>query len=206
MANPITLPSDMKLYSPAEPKGRVFLKGEQWPGDAWSDKPGGDDVGKGTVTQALKDLQAAEGQAQGLRDTIASQEHDLAQLAKERDDAVSALKDAEARAKDAEKAGGHADDTSAEITKERDTARAEAASQKNRADALDGKLTEAQKTIERMAGELAEANQAAADGRGRIQELETDLANAKAKIAPLDGDGDGKPGGSKSTKAGDKPA
>lgn len=167
MAKPNVLQADTKLYSPAEPKGRVFLTGEPWPGDAWSDRAGGDEVGKGTVTQALTDLKAANAQADGLRQTLESQQHDLAQIGRERDQALAALGAAQQAASDAATALATAENTASELTVERDAARSEAASQRARAEALDAALTE-----------------------------------AKAKIAPLDGDDDGSPGGSKRQKAG----
>lgn len=120
------LPANMKLYSPAEPKGRMFLKGEPWPGDAWSEKPGGDDVGRATASQALKDLEAAKTQADDLRRVIASGEHDRAQLAAELAQAKAALAGARQAKADAEKARAEAEDIAREATKERDEARGEA--------------------------------------------------------------------------------
>lgn len=153
------LPQDMTLYSPAEPEGRMFPKGSMWPGDAWSDKPGGEVAGAGTTKQAIADLQAAQDQIVKLQDMLQRHEHDRAQLARERDEAVSALKDAQARAQEAEKAQKAAEETAKEVTGERD-----------RAVALEGSL------------------------RAKISELE-------AEIAKVDGDGDGKVGGSASADA-----
>lgn len=79
MANPNTLPDEMRLYSHAEPEGRVFLKGEPWPGDAWSIKPGGETVGSGTTTQALKDLIAAQEQIENLQRQLDTALHSSAQ-------------------------------------------------------------------------------------------------------------------------------
>ena len=152
------LPQDMTLYSPAEPEGRMFPKGSMWPGDAWSDKPGGEVAGAGTTKQAIADLQAAQDQIVKLQDMLQRHEHDRAQLAKERDEAVAALKDAEARAQAAEKAQKDAEDTAKEVTGERD-----------RALSVESGL------------------------RAKITELE-------AEIAKVDGDGDGKVGGSAPTE------
>lgn len=174
MAKYSVLPRDMKLYSPAEPEGRVFLGGEPWPGDAWSDQVGGDDVGRPTARQALKDLEAADKQAAELRKVIAGQAHDLAQLAKARDDAVSLLAATEQRAADAEAAQKAAEEVAAALTEERDAARQAEASANERAQKLSG----------------------------QVQELETDTANLKAKLSAFDGDGDGAPGGSKSKTKG----
>jgi chromosome segregation ATPase len=197
MAKFTVLPSDMKLYSPAEPAGRVFLAGEAWPGDAWSDQPGGDEVGRGTVMQSLKDLEAAKKQSDDLRKMVESGAHDLAQMGKERDEALAKVAGLVAAVQAAEQSGGQGAEILKGLTEERDAARADAATQKARADKLDGDLTDTKATIERLTGELSEAKQAGADKEGRVQELETDLANASAKLAAFDGDGDGAPGGSR---------
>ena len=152
------LPEDMTLYSPAEPEGRMFPKGSMWPGDAWSDKPGGEVAGAGTTKQAVADLQAAQDQIAKLQDMLQRHEHDRAQLARERDEAVAALKDAQARAQEAEKAQKAAEETASDLTDQRDHALA-----------LEGSL------------------------RAKISELE-------AEIAKVDGDGDGKVGGSAPTE------
>lgn len=114
------LPHDMKLYSPSEPDGRVFPAGEQWPGDAWSDRPGGDDVGKGTAKAALKDLEEAQKQAEALRALIASGEHDRAQLAGELASAKTEIADLKQTAADAEAARAAAAQEAAEAVATRD--------------------------------------------------------------------------------------
>lgn len=191
------LPADMTLYSPAEPRGRVFLKGEPWPGDAWSERPGGDDVGKATVAEALKDLAAAQKQADDLRMLIKSAEHDRAQLAKELDEIKASVADREQAASDAVARAEAAIAEAREAVGARDDALKSASGHAARAEA-------ALSDVERLTGELADANSHAAaleagrqDDRTRIMELETDLANAQAKIAAFDGDGNGAPGGSK---------
>lgn len=183
MAKFTILPADMKLYSPAEPKGRVFLAGESWPGDAWSDKPGGDEVGRGTVTQSLKDLEAAQKQADDLRSIVEGITHDLAQVSKERDDAMAQVAGLQAEVEAAKTSGGQDAAVLKGLTEERDHARAQVETQTTRANKLDGELEAAKATVERLVGELAEAEKKAAgrqDDRNRIMELETDLANAKA--------------------------
>ncbi|HOQ61636.1 MAG TPA: hypothetical protein PKZ08_13510 [Vicinamibacterales bacterium] len=103
------LPYDMTLYSAAAPEGRVFLKGEPWPGDAWTDKPGGKDVGSGTMTQALKDLIEAQETIERLEAQIANMAFSAANAdvrAGEANAELEALKqsaaDAEHRAEQAE--------------------------------------------------------------------------------------------------------
>lgn len=202
MAKFSILPHDMTLYSPQEPKGRKFIGGDQWPGDAWSDQPYGKDAGTATVAQAAKDLDAAQAHAESMGQTIEGLNHDLAQVQGE----LAALKAATDQITQDRAAAEAKRDEALQAVREaaeaRDQAQADASGLRGRIERMEEAATAAAATIERLTGELAAANQKAADAEslnGRVQELETDLANAKAKIAPLDGDGDGKPGGSKKT-------
>jgi hypothetical protein len=114
------LPDDMKLYSPAEPKGRLFLKGEAWPGDAWSDKPGGEVAGKDTAAQALKDLIKAQEQNEAIQAQLENAIHSAAQ-ADQRAEAAEAALEAQAQAlKDAEAAKQAAEAVATEVTADRD--------------------------------------------------------------------------------------
>ncbi len=185
------------LYSPQEPRGRKFIAGDQWPGDAWSDQPYGKDAGTATVAQAVKDLAAAQTQAENMGQTIESLNHDLAQVQGE----LSALKASTGELTQARTTAEAARDEALEAARDaaaaRDQAQADASGLRERVNRLEEAATTSAATIERLTGELAAANQKAADSSGRIQELETDLANAKAQIAKVDPDGDGKVGGSK---------
>lgn len=200
MAKYSEVPRDMPLYSVAEPKGRVFLKGESWPGDAWSDQPGGEMVGTGTVAQSLKDLNTAANQVNELRAIVESQGHDVAQAARERDEAVARADGLAQVAKDAQAAQAQAEDATKTLTEERDAARDEARQQAARADKLDGDASEANSTLERLVGELNQARQEAADANGLVTIAQEEIAALKADIAKMDGDKDGKVGG-KAAKA-----
>jgi hypothetical protein len=126
MANPGVVPSEMRLYASFAPEGRVFRQGEEWPGDAWSDRPGGAAIGTDAVTQAMKDLIAAQDRIDQMSLQLQSKDHDLAQLGKERDEAVAAFQGQKQALLDAEKARDEAEKIAAGLTKERDAARAAA--------------------------------------------------------------------------------
>lgn len=129
MANPGYLPVKMKLYSHLAPEGREFQQGEEWPGDIWSAKPGGAPVGQDAVTQAMQDLIEAQDRLDAMAQTLASKDHDLAQMAKERDEAKAAFEAQSQALRDAQKAQAEAEKVAAGLTKERDAARAELAKQ-----------------------------------------------------------------------------
>lgn len=119
MANPSILPADTILYSPMEPQGRQFYAGEPWPGDIWSDRPGGSSkLGSETNVQALKDLIAAQEQIEARDQTIAAHAHDLAVMAKQRDTAVEKVESMKQALRDAEAAQKGAEDVAAEKTAE----------------------------------------------------------------------------------------
>lgn len=75
---------DTILYHPIE-GAYAFPAGSPDPGNAWTDKPGGDAPGKESVAQAMKDLVAAQDHIEALQRQLASVEHDKANLAMERD-------------------------------------------------------------------------------------------------------------------------
>jgi chromosome segregation ATPase len=197
MAKFTILPSDMKLYSPAEPNGRVFLAGEPWPGDAWSDKAGGDDVGRGTVTQAVADLAASQKQSEDLRKIIEGVQHDLAQANGKLSAALAENKALEQAASDAEAKATQAMEEAREAVQAKDQATANLTGYRQRIEQLEADAEAAKTTVERLTAELAQAAQKSADDRTRIMEMETDLAKANAQIAKFDKDGDGKAGGSR---------
>lgn len=130
MPNPNVLTVDTVLYSSMEPDGRLFPAGEPWPGDAWSSRPGGDPVGKSSVTAILKDLIAAQDQIEALDARLASGAHDLALIGQQRDEANNRVADLEQRALAAETASADAEKATAGYMKERDAARAELAKAK----------------------------------------------------------------------------
>lgn len=125
MANPNILPSTMLLYSTFAPEGRLFQQGEDWPGDAWSQRPGGEPIGGDAVAQAMKDLIEAQDQIDRLSQAVSSKDHDMAQMAKQRDDAVAELNGLKQSLLDAEKAQKDAEKIATGLTKERDRARAD---------------------------------------------------------------------------------
>lgn len=161
MPRPAVFTTDTFLFHPVEGK-KLFPAGETDPGPAWHDKPGGPSVGQNATAEAMKDLIAAQDQIDGLGQQLASKDHDLAQMAKERDEANAKLADAEQRARDAESARAEAEKVAAEVTGERD-----------RLAALE-------------------------------TELRTKIAGLEVEIAKVDGDKDGKVGGS--AKKTSKPA
>lgn len=126
MANPQTLAADTVLYCAAEPEGRMFPKGEQWPGDAWSANRGGKPVGEASVTQAMKDLIAAQDQIEALSAQLDRQTHSLAERTAERDGAASKVEALEQRAIAAETAQKTAEEAARGYMTERDVARADA--------------------------------------------------------------------------------
>lgn len=120
MANPRILPSVMTLYSSMAPEGRLFQQGEEWPGDAWSSHPGGEPSGANAAAGALKDLIEANDRADQLMQALASKDHDLAQMAKDRDEALAAVEAQKQAVLDAETAKSQAEAVAAEVTAERD--------------------------------------------------------------------------------------
>ncbi|WP_332763933.1 hypothetical protein [Phenylobacterium sp.] len=127
MARPQVFSTDTYLYNVATGEKRLFPQGETDPGNAWSEKKGGDTAGAGTTAQAMKDLIAAQDQIEALQANLATQDASMAQLSGERDDAVGRVagleQDAIAAAKERDEALRSASDYMAE----RDHARSEAA-------------------------------------------------------------------------------
>lgn len=97
------LPQDMTLYCANEPEGRLFRKGDYWPGDAWSDKAGGKDVGSATITQAMKDLIEAHETIERLEAQIASLAHSAGQADGRAGEATAELEALKQAAADAER-------------------------------------------------------------------------------------------------------
>jgi chromosome segregation ATPase len=183
MAREMILSADRVLYSPAEPEGRLFRAGEQWPGDAWSDQKDAEPEDKAAKANAVKELLAAHQEIERLGAVITAGDHDRGKIADERDAALAQVKGLNQRALDAEKAQAEAEARHLETAAQRDQARIEAENERQRAARVSEPLAEAKATIERLTAELAAAQQAAAD--------------AKAQIAKFDKDGDGKTGGSR---------
>lgn len=125
MTQPNVLQAPTKLYSATEPEGRLFQAGEPWPGDAWSAKPGGQPAGANAAAGLMKDLAQANKTNEQLGRQLASKDHDLAQLAAQRDEAAGKVADLEQRAIAAEKARAEADAAATAYMKERDQARSD---------------------------------------------------------------------------------
>lgn len=123
MAKPTVVAQTMKLYSAFAPEGRMFQRGEEWPGDAWSTHPEGDKDAPDALADAQKDLIAAHDENERLTKVLASKDHDLAVLGKERDEAVAALNAQKQALLDAKAAQKALEETAATLTKERDQAR-----------------------------------------------------------------------------------
>lgn len=198
MARPSILQRDTKLYSPAEPDGRVFLAGESWPGDAWSDDPDPQAATKAADAEGATLLAATLKEVGELRHNIEGMKHSLAQQAAELSKAKEEVGLITQAAADAETAKSAAMQEAQEAVRARDQAIADASGYRQRAEALTEKAEADKATIERLTRDLAKANQKAAsrdEDRTRIMELETDLANANAEISKMDPDGSGKVGG-----------
>lgn len=137
MARPAVFSTDTTLYHPAE-GAKVFPKGEQDPGPMWTEQRGGVPVGKDSTAGALKDLIAAQDRIESLEAQLVTQDHSLAQIGKERDAAVGKLGDMEQAKIAAEKARDDAEKVAADLTVERDAARAETAGLRAKIAAFDG--------------------------------------------------------------------
>lgn len=125
MANPSVLLQDTILYCLAEPEGRTFYAGEQWPGDAWSSNRGGEPVGKGATKQALEDLVAAQDRLDAMAAQLSAVEADKARLSGERDAMALQVDGLTQRALQAEQGQELADGRARDYMLERDQARAD---------------------------------------------------------------------------------
>lgn len=125
MARQSVLLVETKLYSPSEPEGRVFQAGEPWPGDMWSDKPGGEPAGAQGAAGLVKDLIEVNAQKEALGRQLASKDHDLAVISSQRDEANGKLADLEQRALAAEQAKATAEAAATSYMRERDQARSD---------------------------------------------------------------------------------
>jgi predicted nucleic acid-binding Zn-ribbon protein len=123
MANPQNLTVETRLYSAAEPEGRIFPAGEPWPGDAWSQNPGGAVAGANTTAQAMKDLIAAQDQNEALARQLATKDYSLAEVSAQRDAAQLLVKGLEERALEAESKVAAAEQAARDYMIERDQAR-----------------------------------------------------------------------------------
>lgn len=190
MANPSVLTADTTLYSPAEPEGRLYPAGSEWPGDAWTAERGGEPVGRKTNSQALKDLADAQKTIDQLSAQLDTATHSLALRAGERDEAVNASAALEQRAIAAEEGRRTAEDAARGYMTERDQARGDA---QRFSDAVDGLRPEAER-IPDLVSQLETANQAGADLRGQLAAKDETIADLTAKLA------------AKAKKPADKPA
>jgi len=193
MARSYVFSTDLKLYHPAEPEGRVFPAGSTDPGAAWSDTPGGDRSESKSVAGMAKDLIEASDRADALAATVSRNASDLAEMGKVRDDAVAKAGALEQRVVDAERLRDQAQALAESATKERDTARAEV-------ERRGGLLTKVEK-------ERDDAIAAAELYAEEVQKLGEANAALTAQVAKFDGDGDGKVGGkARATKLEAEPA
>lgn len=172
MARQTVFTVDTILYNASE-GARLFPAGETDPGGAWSDNPGGEPADKATTKQAMVDLIAAQDQIDGLGGQIARKDHDLAVIAKERDEANDKLADLEQRALAAEAAVATAEAAAADYMRERDSARDEAIRAQ---DGLKARVTE-------METDVANANQNAADAKALAESYAADAKAAKDALA-----------------------
>lgn len=183
MANPQSLTVATKLYSAAEPEGRVFQAGESWPGDAWSINPGGSVAGANTVGQAMKDLIEAQDQNEALGRQLANKDYSLAEANAAKEAALAKVNDLEQRAIAAEAARADAETAAKDYMIERDQARAQV--QAGSGD--QAKIGELQAEADKVPGLMAQldtANQALADANGKIDALTAKKAKAAPEAAP----------------------
>lgn len=138
MARAAHFSTPTKLYHPTQGE-RVFGVGEQDPGNAWSDKPGGD-TGSATTESALKDLIAAQEGSERMGRQVASAQHDAAQADRRAAEAVAALAESNQRAVDADKARVAAEEVAAQSTRERDMARGDVENLKGRIAQLEAEI------------------------------------------------------------------
>lgn len=199
---------ETRLYHPLG-GWTTFPPGESDPGPAWSEtdsaapEPGTRDAA------TLKEMADLTLRAEKAEATVASRGHDFARLEQAAADSLREAATQKTRADVAEKAAAEAEADKLRMAGERDHAREAEGALRNEIAALKNASAGAGEKVERLMAELEVANQKAADALDKvrakeehIQLLETDLANAKAKIAPLDGDGDGSPGGAKKKSGG----
>jgi len=179
MANPAVLSVDTKLYCPAEPQGRVFPAGSEWPGDAWTSNRGGKPVGKDATAQAMKDLIAAQDRIDSMANQLDTMTHSLAQRSAERDEAVNKVQGLEQRAIAAEAAQEAAEQAARSYMQERDAARSDA---KRFSDLVDALRPEADK-IPGLMQQLDAAAQANADLTGKLAEREAEIERMKTQVA-----------------------
>lgn len=124
MARTAVFLTDTRLWNAAE-GWRIFPKGETDPGGAWSEFEGGAPARTATDEGVLKDLALAGAKIEALGRNLSAKDHDLAQMARERAEAVEALGAMEQRALAAERALVEAEDVARSLTRERDDARAQ---------------------------------------------------------------------------------
>lgn len=181
MARPYVFSTDLKLYHPAEPEGRVFPAGSTDPGAAWSDSPGGDRSESKSVAGMARDLIEANDRADALAAIVSRNASDLAEMGKVRDEAVSKAAALEQRVADAERIRDEAQGLAEAATKERDAARTEVERRGNLLAAMEKERDDAAANSELYAEE--------------VQKLGAANEILAAQVAKFDGDGDGKPGG-----------
>lgn len=116
-------PTDTVLYSAQEPGGRLFPAGEQDPGPAWWDSPDGPPKAAEGMAGLVEDLTKAQDAIARLEAANARQVHDLAQMAKARDEANAKVAGFEADLNEARAAREASEAAAATLTQERDRAR-----------------------------------------------------------------------------------
>lgn len=194
MARSNIFTADTTLFNTATGEKRMFPKGESDPGNAWSEREGGEAPGSATTTQALRDLIAAQDQIERLQATLSTQDASMAVLAGERDAAAGKVAGLEQAAVEAGVARDQALDDAKTYMTERDQAREAEASLRAAITKLEGDLAGASKARD-------EANENAALYAEEVQKLGDRVKELEADVAKVDGDGDGKVGGRKSKPA-----
>jgi len=125
MARQLIFSTDTTLYHATE-GARTFPAGEQDPGGAWMDRPGGEQIGKASVAQAAKDLIEAENRVDALSTQLERNAHDIATLSAERDEAVAKVEGLEQDVLNARKDADEAATLAETLSAERDHAVTEA--------------------------------------------------------------------------------
>lgn len=165
MARPYVFTTDTHLFNIATGERRLFPAGETDPGDAWSEKEGGEAPGANTVASSLKDLIAAQDQIEALQAAAAASAAALDHIGKERDDAVKANDDL----LQAKLAAEGERDAAMQAAREANEARDEAIRAQ---DGLKARVTE-------LETDVANANQRATDAQALAESYAKDAQDAK---------------------------
>jgi colicin import membrane protein len=186
MSRPNVFSVPTRLWNAAEPGGwRTFQQGETDPGEAWSDKEGGETPGAVSSVALAGDLAKCHIQIADLQERLAANGSDMAESAKAREDALAKVAGLEQEVISANTARDEAEKVAASLTAERDAANATAARQKEAADAAEALLAEA--------AAAKDAAQAAGDQSLKdCDTLRAEIAALKAQLTEDEADVDAK--------------